>query len=229
MEKIKIKKRISSIKNLVGQKFGRLIILSAENRKFKVICDCGKEKTVFAQDVYLGKTQSCGCLAIEKNTKHGLTKKNINKIEKSMYKIYASMKQRCLNKKTKGYENYGARGIKICERWINSFENFYNDMGLRPSLKHSIDRIDNDGDYTPENCKWALHEEQMQHTTKTVEVTINGETKSLEYWCKKFNVCSNTVRGRIKRKVFDTYEQAILAPKKPKLKDEKGRFLSQYK
>lgn len=217
------------IKDLIGEKFGRLLILSAEKRKFKVKCDCGNEKIVFAQDVYLGKTTSCGCFLLEKITKHGLRKQDRDDLTKSMYSVYSSMKQRCLNQNAEGYEQYGGRGIKICQRWADSFEQFYKDMGKRPSLKHSIDRIDNDGDYSPENCRWATHDEQMQNTSKTIKVTFNGETKSLEYWCKKFGICSNTIRGRIKRGVFKTYEEAILAPIKPKIKGAKGRFLSQYK
>jgi hypothetical protein len=217
------------IKDMVGQRFGRLLIISAEKRKFKVKCDCGKEKIVFAQDVYLGKTTSCGCFLLEKITKHGLMKQDKDDLTRSMYRVYSSMKQRCLNTNAEGYENYGGRGIKICEQWINSFEQFYKDMGQRPSLKHSIDRIDNDGDYSPENCKWSTQKEQMQHTTRTVKVTFNGETKSLEYWCKKFGICSNTIRGRIKRGVFKTYEEAILAPIKSKTKDGQEHSPSRHK
>lgn len=224
-----MKNRIKSISDLIGKKFGRLLVLSAENRKFKVKCDCGKEKTVYAQDVYLGKTQSCGCLLKEKITKHGLLKLNSHILEKATYRSYASMKQRCLNPKAEGYEYYGGRGIIVCDTWKVSFKNFVADMGIRPSLKHSIDRIDNNGNYCKENCVWSTHEDQMQHNSKTVNVTINGITKSLEWWCKVHGVCSNTVRRRMKSGKFNSYEQAILTPIKTKIKDDQGHFLSQYK
>jgi hypothetical protein len=196
----------------IGKKFERLLVLDAFDRKYRVKCDCGVEKIVFAQDVYLGKTRSCGCLLSEKRTKHGLLKNKSNKLDKATYSCYSSMKQRCLNKKSEGYENYGGRGIKVCHEWMESFEKFYKDMGQRPSFKHSIDRIDNDGDYTPYNCKWALQEEQMQHTRKTVHVTFGEVTKSLAYWCRVFGIGYKTVDCRIKRGMFKTYQEALTYP-----------------
>jgi|688.fasta_scaffold427532_2 hypothetical protein len=200
------------ISNLLGSKINRLTILKSFDRKYLVKCDCGVEKIVFAQDVYKEKTKSCGCLANEKITKHGKLKTNGNCLDKATYSCYSSMKQRCLNKKSTGYENYGGRGIKICPEWIASFEKFYKDMGQRPSLKHSIDRIDNDGDYNPENCRWSLHEEQMQHTSKTIQIKFGDVTKSLSYWCKFFGIGHKTVDCRVKRGMFKTYQEALTYP-----------------
>lgn len=117
-------------------------------------CSCGKEKVIQASHVRNGYTKSCGCLHAEGNhTTHGMT----GTLE---YSSWCGMKDRCTSPTNKDYSKYGGRGIKVCARWLNSFENFFEDMGSCPPDKSSIDRIDNDGDYCKDNCQWADAREQ---------------------------------------------------------------------
>lgn len=117
------------------------------------LCSCGNQTTVRGAHLRGSDCQSCGCLALEGKTLHGLSKT-------TEHVIWSGILQRCENKNNHGYRNYGGRGIKVCSRW-KDFENFYADMGRRPSSKHSIDRINNDGDYEPNNCRWATVSQQL--------------------------------------------------------------------
>lgn len=111
--------------------------------------------------------------------KHGLSKTK-------EYKAWQNMKDRCLNKNSFGYKNYGARGITVYDRWLK-FENFYKDMGKAPAPQYSIDRIDNNGNYEPKNCKWAVNLEQQGNKRRNILITHKGETHTIHYWAKNFN------------------------------------------
>jgi hypothetical protein len=163
--------------NLVGRRFGRLTVLSqapsvkersgSTRTRWNVRCDCGTELVVNGKDMQRLKwgTKSCGCLSREHarvaGIKHGGCQFNTS----PEYHAWADMRQRCINPKVKAYKNYGARGISVCERWkkADGFENFIADMGRRPSPTHSLDRINNDGNYEPDNCRWATRSEQRRN------------------------------------------------------------------
>jgi hypothetical protein len=115
------------------------------------------------------------------------------------YHIWLGAKARCNNPSSSGFHRYGGRGIKICDRWNYSFENFLTDMGNRPSTEYTLDRKDNNGDYEPANCRWATHEEQQSNKVTNTNYTIHGVTKCLSHWCKHYNINPATVYSRIKK------------------------------
>lgn len=129
----------------------------------------------------------------------------------SEFNIWMSMRQRCYDKNHKFYEHYGGRDIKVCDRWLESFSNFYDDMGNHPE-NMSLDRIDNDGDYSPDNCRWATHREQTLNTRRNRFFTINGTTKTLSEWIETSNNKSSAVRQRFYVLGWDI-ERSLFTPK----------------
>lgn len=146
------------------------------------------DKPVKGSQIKCGKTLSCGCLGRERRTSsrttHGSTR-NYNK--SSEYNAWVVMRDRCHNPNNKNYHNYGGRGIKVCERW-DDFSNFINDLGEKPSKKHSLDRIVNDGGYEPSNCRWATLEQQANNKRSTVMIKFRGEIKSMAQWEKELGL-----------------------------------------
>ena len=137
------------------------------------------------------------------------------------YNIYYHMRSRCLNKNNKSYKHYGGRGIKICKRWLSSFENFYKDMGPRPSNKYSIERIDNNGNYTPENCKWATQKEQVANQ-RIRKDNISGVPnvswhKKMQLWQAEFRPKKDDKRPRKYLGVYKTVIEAQEAIKDAEL------------
>lgn len=136
----------------------------------------------------------------------------LNGLEDSPEKsIWYTMKARCYNPNNHKYARYGGRGIKVCNRWLESFDNFYADMGAKPSPQHSIDRIDNNGNYEPTNCKWATHKEQGNNTNNNFLITIDGKTKTLGEWCDQYGVPYKTMWARIKTTKMSPL-QALTSP-----------------
>lgn len=133
-------------------------------------CDCGAEKAIKAAAVRCGDIKSCGCMArdpvVRKSLKHGMCRR-------PEYKVYTAMKQRCVNPKNASFANYGGRGITVCDRWLASFENFIEDMGRRP-VGGTLERINNDAGYSPENCRWASRRAQSINRRVAVVVDMNG-------------------------------------------------------
>lgn len=159
-------------------------------------CDCGSSVTVIGADIRSGHTKSCGCFSRERlkviNKTHGLSKT-------PEYKIFDAMKRRCYKDTCEEYNNYGARGIGICDRWRYSFENFYADMGPRPSKKHSIERGDNNLGYGPENCYWGTGFEQANNTIKNIYFELDGVRLSQRQWERRWGIKYGTIYSRLRK------------------------------
>lgn len=195
-------KRIRGPKyNLVGERFGRLRVTEvvppdrSENTKsrkyrWRCLCECGEECIVETAPLIKGGQRSCKCLqresARERQTKHGLSDSRI-------YRVYQGMKTRCTNPAAHNYDAYGARGIQVCTAWLESFETFVSDMGHPPTPYHSLDRVDTNGDYTPENCRWATREQQANNRRNTRRLAYAGVEKSVSDWAREFGVPAPTM------------------------------------
>ena len=173
--------------DIEGVRFGRLVAVRAtSNRRghcveWECVCDCGKIHYVGTDKLRSGSTNSCGCLRLEIHTTHGMS-------QSPEYHAWSRMKARCSNPLDNRWETHGARGILVCERWLESFENFYADMGARPAPSLSLERKDNDGNYTPENCVWATSREQADNRRTTLKIEIEGRVQSLKAWCRELSL-----------------------------------------
>ena len=196
----------------IGERHGRLLVVERApnkserdtNARWKCKCDCGREVIQYGQDLKKGKVVSCGCWNDEKRFKHGLANTPV-------HRIWIGMHSRCRNPNLKEYPNYGGRGIKVCERW-KSFENFIADMGIRPE-GYSIDRIDNDGDYEPSNCRWATTRQQLNNKRTSRILAMNGESRTIAEWADKLGIDWHTIRNRVDRYGW-TIEKALTTPVK---------------
>lgn len=188
--------------NLIGQRFGRLTVLSKESmNKYRKItwlckCDCGREKIIVSGHLRSGHTKSCGCLAKEQSIKNG--KKNITHGMRNtnIYITWIQMVSRCKNKKSKSYHNYGARGITVCKRWLR-FKNFYTDMGDRP-VGLTLERKNNNKGYSPDNCKWATRKEQNNNSRGNVLIEYKGLKLTMAQWAEKLGISKSILRYRIR-------------------------------
>jgi hypothetical protein len=196
------------IKNIVGERFGRLIVLSSSgkdkfgNYKWLCKCDCGNE--IITKGIYLkkGETRSCGCLAKELQKQRHTTH---NRCKEHLYKIWASMKSRCYNPHNKRYLNYGGRGITVCEEWKKDYMSFrkwayangYDENA--DFMKCTLDRTDTNGNYEPSNCRWVTMKEQANNKTNNRLLTYNGETLTASQWADKIGINRDTLWQRYKR------------------------------
>lgn len=182
------KSKHCNFKDIEGKRYGRLTVMGfAGGRYWFCECDCGNVVKIYNGSLSSGATTSCGCynteLIIQRRFKHGATSGGIS----PTYRSWTKLKHRCFNRNNIGYQDYGGRGITVCDRWKDSFENFLEDMGERPEGT-SIDRIDNDGNYEPGNCRWATKKEQANNKRSNRYLTHDGKTLNLAQWSKKINI-----------------------------------------
>lgn len=215
-----------AFKDIVGQKFNRLTIYARiPNRgdgiaRFLCLCDCGKPAIANGIQLRNGKRKSCGCLQKEKAKNNAaIARKNLithGMSYSTEYSIWSGMIARCKYKTMQNYKKYGGRGITVCEKWQESFEAFYNDMGPRPSLNHSIERIDVNGNYEPGNCRWATKEEQANNTRGNHFVIYQEKKMTVAQAIRLANldISPGTVRGRMQKGW--TFEDAISKPRQKK-------------
>lgn len=211
----KEKSKRPDFQHLDGLKFGRLTVLGfagkmGRNATWFCKCECGKITKVQSGALKNGHTSSCDCLrkemAMKACTMHGHNGRNGKRSR--IYQAWASMIQRCNNPNSIRYYDYGGRGIKVCERW-KKFENFLEDMGERPR-RTSIDRIDNDGNYEPGNCRWATDKEQANNKRNNRFLFFDGSKRTVGEWAERIGINRSTLIGRL-NKGWDT-KKALTTP-----------------
>jgi hypothetical protein len=190
--------------DLTGKVYGRLTVIRQDKSRtadnggkcWWCKCECGKMKSVAGSHLKSGGVRSCGCIMRELrptfNYKHG-------KSGTSEYSIYSGILARCYNPNATHYKNYGGRCIGVCDQWLgeDGFLNFFKDMGLQPSIHHQIDRIDNNGNYCPENCRWVLAKENARNRRNNKLYTYEGKTQCLSAWAEEKKINKNTLYTRI--------------------------------
>lgn len=164
-------------------------------RRARVRCDCGIVKDIRVGNLVGGTAISCGCYSIELSTNR-LTKHDAYYTPE--YSSWSSMVRRCTSPRATSWPRYGGRGIRVCDRWLESFENFYADMGVRPEGT-SIDRINPNGNYEPSNCRWATNKQQRNNRRDTIYLTANGATMTMGEWEQKLGCHRGTIRDRLNR------------------------------
>ena len=211
--------------NLIGDRFGRLTVISKNgktkwgNITWKCVCDCGKTVIIPGGRLKSGHTKSCGCLAYDMHVKqletHGYTTGG----RPRTLTIWCGMKARCLNPKSISYRNYGARGISICREWL-SFKAFHEwaiANGYSDGLQ--LDRIDNDGDYCPSNCRWVTRTENARNTRATHLITLNGKTQCAAAWIEELGISKSTFYEALRK--GQTYFVNHYCPEKIEAQGEK--------
>lgn len=215
---------MTAFEDLTGMKFGRLTTRRRADRKGRVHwdcdCDCGGTSNVGAGMLKSGNTRSCGCLQkeiiarIARNQTNGRLTHGEGSYGRRTpeYGAWIGMLQRCYNPRTARYNRYGGRGIVVCEHWREAYENFLADMGRRPAAGYSIDRIDNDGNYEPGNCRWASRVVQVRNSTRCKLVTVNGVSMTPSEWAEHLGCSLPSLWSRAKRRNGD-FAAAILSIK----------------
>lgn len=188
--------------NMKGMRYGRIVAIqecgkaSSGDLKWLFECDCGNEFIANGYYARSGKVISCPKCSSERvkqaSVKHG-------KSNSPEFSTWTDIQTRCYNKNSSAYKDYGGRGIVVCGRWLESFDNFLSDMGEKPSKLHSIDRINNNGNYEPNNCRWATIETQANNKRNNRKLTINGVTKNMSEWAKECNISSTAILLRLRK------------------------------
>lgn len=183
--------------DMSGLRYGRLTVvrraesLAGSSARWHCLCDCGQERVIEGKCMRLGRTVSCGCHKREKATTHGLSKSR-------EFSSWQNMKTRCLVPTNKDYKYYGARGITVCDEWVNSFETFLRDMGPRP-INTTLERKENDGPYAHWNCTWATSTQQQSNKRDTVRIEHDGKNLTLDEWAEELGIRRETIRLRRRR------------------------------
>lgn len=201
----------TALKDLIGKRFNRFVVIGTNMGKYQMelLCryDCGTIKSLTHRTLKIGTTKSCGCYnkeVLSKRAIHGQCNKTVE------YKSWSHMKDRCSNPNNADYHNYGGRGIKVCKRWLK-FENFFLDMGQKPSRYHTLDRFPNtNGDYKPSNCRWATPKQQARNVRTNVLLTINGKTMCISECAEIIGIKEGRKYERIKRGW--PHKDAVYAP-----------------
>ncbi len=220
----------NKIRDLTRQVFGRLTVISAAGQdKYKAVlwlcqCYCGKKTIVRGASLISGATQSCGCLHREKakecHTTHGLSIDPATGKESRLFRIWKRMVNRCTNPEDDGYFRYGGRGIQVCNEWLD-VTNFFEwtlANGYQDDL--TIDRRDNDGNYEPDNCRWATQAEQSRNKSNNVFLTYKGQTMCLADWERNLGFKKSTLSGRLRngKTIGKIYEASLMKKKKQLLR-----------
>lgn len=201
---------MSRFMDISNQKFGRWLALSRVDgpklTRWLCRCDCGTVRDVALTSLTRNLSESCGCLKAERHieaiTTHGLS-------HVPGHKAWCSMRDRCLNPNNASYKHYGAKGITVCDSWLNSFEAFLEDMGEQPKGL-SLDRIDGNLGYSKANCRWATNAEQASNKSNNVRLTVNGVTKLQSEWAELLGITSSTLAKRLR--VWKDVERACTTP-----------------
>lgn len=187
---------MAKFNDISGRRFGRLTavkpIRGNGRIRWECVCDCGRVVQIVICNLNRPNTRSCGCLRKETTSK---TKRTHGMTESATYRIWTHMWQRCTNPKNKRWMQYGGRGVSVCARW-ESFENFLQDMGEKP-VGHSIDRINNDGNYEPANCRWASIKTQQNNTSTNHLITAFGKTMTVTQWAELIGIRAHTIHARL--------------------------------
>jgi len=199
--------------DLTGQVFGRLTVLAYAGaspsgaQRWLCGCDCGRQKVVQGGHLKNGSIRDCSCrknaASAQRATKHG-------QHGVPEYIVWKGIRARCHNLREPAYSNYGGRGIKVCDRW-DHFEKFLADMGKRPSQRHTLERKNNHGPYSPENCIWADRQVQARNTRRNRYITANGETLLLCQWAERLGVRASVIVNRCDYYGW-TEAEAVLTP-----------------
>lgn len=226
------------LNDLTGQRFGRLTVIArAPNRGRRTMwlceCDCGNQREIMADNLALGRSNSCGCLnaemIVERSRTHGGSKTRL-------YNIWNKMRARCYDPKEKNYHSYGERGIKVCDEWRHDFESFrrwalangYDETAKREGC--TIDRINNDGDYCPDNCRWATFIMQANNKRSNHYLTCDGKTMTIAEWAREIGLNYGTLLSRV-NKYHQSVEEALnpntRAYRKGELKNEHSNYYRQ--
>lgn len=197
--------------DLTGMRFGNLTVIEfAGNNQYRAsmwhcVCDCGNEIITRGEDLRSGKTKSCGCLVTTNHFKtHGES-------DTQLYRKWNSMLRRCEDPSYHAYKNYGGRGIEVCDDWhdFTIFRDWVNET--RTDISLSLDRIDNDGNYSPDNCKWSTNQEQQNNKRNNLYFSLNDEVHTLSDWCRILNLPYSVIQSRITASGW-SFEQAISTP-----------------